>query len=53
MKKLKYGNKKILFMGINEEDEDHCLYMKRMAEKLNIKVAVTALPPDMPYFIKT
>lgn len=40
-------------MGINEENEDHCLYVKRLAEKFVTETAVTALAPDMPYFIKT
>lgn len=52
LKKLRMGEKRILFLGIDEENEDHCIYVKRTAEKLKIKTAVTALPPDMPYFIK-
>lgn len=40
-------------LGVDEENEDHCIYVKKIAEKMGSKVVHTALPPDMPYFIKT
>ena len=40
-------------MGVEEENEDHCIYIKKLAEKMNIKVMMTSISPDLPYFIRT
>jgi hypothetical protein len=40
-------------LGVEEENEDHCIYLKKMAEKMGSRIILTALSPDMPYFIKT
>ena len=53
LKKLQFGDRKILLAGVEEEDEDHSIFVKRTAEKFDSEIILTALPPDMPYFIKT
>lgn len=53
VKKLQFGDRKIVLAGVEEEDEDHSIFVKRMAEKFDCENICTALPPDMPYFIKT
>jgi hypothetical protein len=53
VKKLGFQDKRIMMLGVEEENEEHCIYVKKIAEKMRSTILFTALPPDMPYFIKT
>ena len=53
MKKLMLDDRKILMIGVEEENEDHSIYIKKLAEKMGVKLILTALSPDLPYFIKS
>jgi CO dehydrogenase/acetyl-CoA synthase epsilon subunit len=53
IKKLKFGDRRVMLLGVEEEDEDHALYVKKLLEKAEVKVACTMIAPDLPYFIKT
>ena len=39
--------------GVEEENQEHCIYIDKLIQKMNVQVVLTALPPDLPYFIKT
>lgn len=53
VKKLQFGNRRVLLLGVEEENEDHSIYVKKMSEKMETEIMLTAMPPDMPYFIRT
>ncbi len=45
-------SKQLLLVGVNEEEE-HCLFLAKLLEELEVKNVVTMIPPDLPFFIKT
>ena len=53
LKKLFFGKKEILLLGVREGFEEHSLFVKKICESLKITSVVTGIPPDMPYFIRT
>ncbi len=45
--------RQVLLAGVEQNDEDHCAYLKTLIEKMHVKDVLTMMSPDMPYFIKT
>jgi hypothetical protein len=43
----------VLLAGVEQNDEDHCAYLKTLIEKMKVNNVITMVSPDMPFFIKT
>lgn len=53
LNKLELKGNTVLLIGISKNNEEHGMFVQDLVKRLDIKLLMTQIPPDWPYFIKT
>lgn len=51
--KLHKDRQQLLMVGVDKTNLEHCLFIKDLADRLEIKTCMTQIAPDSPYLINT